>query len=1469
MGQTADAALGQDPLGFLAGGGEMGERTRAFDWAQTPVGPAAGWPQSLKTVVRIMLDSRYAMWLGWGPEFTFFYNDAYARMTLGPKHPWALGRPAKQVWPEIWADVGSRAELVLRTGQATWDEGLLLFLERRGFKEESYHTFSYSPVPDDTGRVGGMLCVVTEDTERTIGERRLRTLRELATNTTETVQSAEEACRTAARTLAENPRDLPFALIYLLNSDSATVRLAGAAGLEEGSAGVPGRIDLSQPDGLEKTWPLRAVLLNPSGPQVVDDIAGRFGPLCCGVWPESPQRAVVLPLAKAGQTRLAGFLVAGLSPRLVFNDGYKGFMDLIAGQIATAVANAQAYEEERKQVQALAELDRAKTTFFSNVSHEFRTPLTLMLGPLQDVLSEPPEAIPERVRTDLAVAHRNSLRLLKLVNSLLDFARIEAARVQPNYQPTDLAALTNDLASAFRSAMERAKLRLVLDCPPLDEPVYVDRDMWEKIILNLLSNAFKYTFAGEIEVTLRRVDNRAELAVRDTGTGIPAEELPRLFERFHRIQGARARTHEGTGIGLALVQELVKLHGGTIRVESQVERGTTFLVGIPLGTDHLPADRIAAPSTLASTAIGAAPYVEEALHWISAEQTPERNVPGEVDVAVGEDDRAPAQKKTDAGRILLADDNQDLREYVARLLGARYEVEAVADGQSALEAARRRKPDLILTDVMMPRLDGFGLLKELRKDAALRDTPVIMLSARAGEEARVEGVESGADDYLVKPFSARELLARVGALIETDRMRRKTSAALSRLNELGLHLWQTSGLAQGLDEMLGATIELLHADMGVVQLFDAKQQVLVLAAQRGFGDNFREFFREVSTKDDSASGRALRTGAHVLIEDVESDPLYRPYLSAARAAGYRAVSSAPLFDRDGAPLGMLSTHFRQPHRPSDQDLRALDLYLRQAVSFIERLRMEDAVRESEERFRAVVETTPECVKIVSPEGHLLYMNAAGLGMVEADSDRDLLGRPVVDLVVPDQRAVWLARHEQISRGKRVNWEFEIVGLKGTRRWMESHAVPLGLPDGRTAQLSVTRDVTEKKRVERERENLLEAERNARAEAQRANQLKDEFLATLSHELRTPLNAIMGWAQLMAFSTMSAAEMKEAGRAIERNARTQKQLIDDLLDMSRIISGKFRLDLEEIEPISVLEAAIETIRPSAAVKEIRLETFLDPLAGPISADPARLQQVVWNLLSNAVKFTPKGGKIQIRLEQVNSQIELSVSDTGQGIDPNFLPHLFQRFRQADASTTRRFGGLGIGLAIVKEIVELHGGTVSATSGGEGKGAAFTVTLPLSALHKSARPGRSIRTRPGGAPVEVALIDLSGLKILFVDDEPDARGLVKRLLEECGAEVTTAASAMQALELLVASDHHLVISDIGMPDVDGYEFLRQLRMRNERSATVPAIALTAFARSEDRTRALRAGYINHVAKPIEPSELLATIAAVSGRVSKIRS
>jgi PAS domain S-box-containing protein len=371
------------------------------------------------------------------------------------------------------------------------------------------------------------------------------------------------------------------------------------------------------------------------------------------------------------------------------------------------------------------------------------------------------------------------------VNTLLDFSRIEAGRVQALYEPTDLAGFTADLASVFRSAIERAGLRLVVDCAPPRDPVFVDRDMWEKVVLNLLSNALKFTLEGEIAVGLRQVDDLVHLTVTDTGIGIPAEELPRVFERFHRVRTAGGRTHEGTGIGLALAQELVRLHGGRIEVASKPGGGSRFTVAIPIGMAHLPRDQIGVPNTLASTALGAAPFIEEAMRWLpgDTEQSASPARPDGDERAAGEAAVAPrSQRAEPATRILVVDDNADMRDYITRLLSARWTVRAVADGRQALAEAQAQPPELIISDIMMPGLDGFELLAELRANPRTRTVPTILLSARAGEESRIEGLEAGADDYLVKPFSARELTARVEGTLALARSRRDTEAAL-RENE--------------------------------------------------------------------------------------------------------------------------------------------------------------------------------------------------------------------------------------------------------------------------------------------------------------------------------------------------------------------------------------------------------------------------------------------------------------------------------------------------------------------------------------------------------------------------------------------------------------------------------------------------------------------------------------------------------------
>ena len=748
---------------------------RAKRWDDTPLGSPDSWPQSLKTVVRILLTSRYQMWMCWGPQLTMFYNDAYGP-TLGVKQQWALGASAREVWKEIWPDIGPRIEHVLQSGEATWDEGLLLFLERSGYPEETYHTFSYSPLADDDGRIVGMLCVVTEETERIIGERRLFALQELAAgiagnNTSGMVFEA------VPRELNRNLKDLPFTLTYLFDAQGDAT-LACCSGVAASHPIAPARINPKDPNA---TWPAEEILarrtaLNSS------DLKDRFAALPMGAWDKPPREAIITPIAQQGRESPAGFLVAGINPYRRMDDAYLGFINLVAGQISSALANAGAYEEAQRRAEALTELDRVKTAFFSNVSHEFRTPLTLMLAPLEDVLGRPGADPLSEHRESVQVAHRNGVRLLKLVNTLLDFSRIEAGRTQAYFEPIDLAAFSAELASNFRSATERAGLRLNVNCQPLPGSVYLDRDMWEKVILNLLSNAFKFTFDGSITVATRCSDDgeRAEISVCDTGTGIPAAELPHLFDRFRRVAGARGRSIEGSGIGLALVRELVNAHGGTISVASEMGQGSVFTVALRFGSGHLPAERVGKARAENAGETRAQAYIDEALSWLGdASRETAASTPGAAEIV-------PIAPIAGAAgqRVLIADDNIDMRTYLQKLLqAAGFQVEAVNDGEQALSRARERKPDLVLSDVMMPKIDGFGLLAALRKDAQLRDVPVLLLSARAGEEAKVEGFAAGANDYLVKPFSARELVARVRANLELAVLRRESQEALRRLNE--------------------------------------------------------------------------------------------------------------------------------------------------------------------------------------------------------------------------------------------------------------------------------------------------------------------------------------------------------------------------------------------------------------------------------------------------------------------------------------------------------------------------------------------------------------------------------------------------------------------------------------------------------------------------------------------------------------
>ncbi|MEV6595291.1 SpoIIE family protein phosphatase [Actinoplanes sp. NPDC051346] len=715
-------------------GGEMGRRMLALDWAATPLGVPARWPEELANAVATMLASKAQIVLFWGPDHCALYNDAYIT-TMGSKHPGHLARPGREMWAETWSLLQDLFDGVTAADEAYYAADHPFMLERYGFLEETYFDISYDPIRREDGTVGGVFCIVSDTTRRVLADRRVRTLSRLGSLLADSPDQAALGAQ-AARVLGENRGDVPFAALYL---------------------------DDTADDGVPHGTLRRVVeeVIRTNRPAELPVVAVTGSPP-----PSAADQALVLPVGMGGSD--VGVLVVGISRYLALDGGYRDFLDLVAAQISRAVTNLRTYEQERRRAAELAALDAAKTNFFSNVSHEFRTPLTLILGPLEDLLAS--RGLGDELRDRLLPMQRNGLRLLKLVNTVLDFSRLESGRLRAAYLPTDLADYTARLASTFRSAAERAGLDLRVDCPPLSGPVHVDREMWEKIVFNLLSNAVKFTRSGGITVRLGERFGSAVLEVEDTGIGVSEEDQQLLFDRFHRVTGTWSRSHEGTGIGLALVRELAEMHGGTATARSELGAGSTFTVTLPLGTAHLPADRIVDERTAALPDEQARLYVEEAHWWLGdtgSEPGPPAP-PGEV-----EDGRR--------GRVLLVDDNADLRDHVARLLRPYWEVTTAVDGQEALEQARCEPFDLVLTDVMMPRLDGFGLIKALRADERTRDVPIVVLSARAGEESSVEGLSAGADDYLIKPFSARDLTARVRANLELGQLRRQI---ISRLRGL-------------------------------------------------------------------------------------------------------------------------------------------------------------------------------------------------------------------------------------------------------------------------------------------------------------------------------------------------------------------------------------------------------------------------------------------------------------------------------------------------------------------------------------------------------------------------------------------------------------------------------------------------------------------------------------------------------------
>ncbi|WP_205411360.1 ATP-binding protein [Mucilaginibacter pineti] len=685
-------------------------------------------------------------------------------------------------------------------GEGTYINDQRMFLDRYGYLEEAWMTFSFAPIRDESGGVGGIFHPITETTVKMLSARRTKELRDLG-EAIGKVKSLSDIGRVTTELYQDYVLDIPFLMIYQIDHQDGKAKLISNSGLPAGSVMVPLTMDFRNTQN-NVSWPVTA-MISSGEIQEVADLRDIFGTFDCEPYDISPLTAMLIPLRLSGQEELFGFIIAGVSACRALDTDYRNFYNLLSNTYNTAISNVYAYEQEQKRAEALAAIDRSKTAFFSNVSHEFRTPLTLMLGPLEDLLAK--AELDMNSRSSVEATHRNALRLLKLVNNLLDYSRVEAGRAQAAYQRIDMCELTTDLTSSFRSIIEKAGMELMVDCQPAKDEVYVDRQMWEKIVLNLLSNAFKYTLEGTISVTLAQEGRAVILRVSDTGVGIPEKELPHMFERFHRVENSAGRTHEGTGIGLSLVHELVNLHGGKIDIASIEGAGSTFTVQIPVGKQHLPKENVIdTAKDTDSTALKGA-FIQEAYSLLQDEN--KRIVHEEIITETGDISGHKDVSKDKKTNVLIVDDNGDMRGYLKRLLEPYFTITAAVNGAEALDIINTSKQDLVLSDVMMPVMDGKTMIKILRADPATIRLPVIFLSARAGEEARIDGLEAGADDYLVKPFSAAELLTKVRAQIKITKVREEANLELEKANDTlelamdtaGMGIWRTEW---GTDELL-------------------------------------------------------------------------------------------------------------------------------------------------------------------------------------------------------------------------------------------------------------------------------------------------------------------------------------------------------------------------------------------------------------------------------------------------------------------------------------------------------------------------------------------------------------------------------------------------------------------------------------------------------------------------------------------
>ena len=1091
--------------GFLNGTGESIQAIRAVNWRETPLGDASSWPQSLKSALSICLSSNFPIAIYWGPELTLIYNDAWSAIP-GNKHPWAQGKPAIKVWPEIWNDIHPQFQKAL-SGVAGGSKDALLPMQRHGYTEECYFDFTFTPIWGESGRVEGIFNAVIETTYRVVNERRAFLLQRL-TDAINAVTDNKAVYEKTSAVLADAQKDVSFFAIFEF-SEGRRPRLCAAS---------------RDFDAASVDWPFQEV--HDGNVVHIDAISDYLPRVPRGYWPEPPTEALLLPLRRT-DGKVFGCLAGGLSARRKDDKDYRTFFESMASIISGELNTIRSLEEQRERAEVLAQLDKAKTAFFSNISHEFRTPLTLMLGPVEAAIEH--GGISEDQTQNLKTAYRNGLRLQKLVNTLLDFSRIEAGRMEAEFQSVNISGLTRDIASAFTTAVQNAGISYNVNIDDIADPVSIDVEMWEKIVLNLISNAFKYTEQGSITVRLGEAGDDIILSVADTGIGIPDEEQEKIFDRFYRSTSSRGRSQEGTGIGLALTKELIAMHQGRITVESESGRGAVFTVAIPRTRNS--ADAVAVHPATRATLRKA--FVEETRKWIPAALS--RRLQHESNVTTA--------------TVLVVDDNADMRDYITRLLSGMYQVITATNGEEAFDVVIEFRPDLIISDIMMPKLDGFGLLKKLKSTFATRNIPVIFLSARAGEEAKVEGIDAGADDYLVKPFSSRELMARVTNHILISRTR-----TLAEREFFNLFLQSPAHIhvMKGPEHVFEFFHPLARPFAGGKDLTGVKaKDVLTANSDQEYLDMLDQVYREGKTFFIPESKNSY----------VGDDGVTHEH--------YFNITYVPWRGLDGQIQGVLQFSMDV----TEQALNSL------------------RIRESEERFKLLVTSIPQIVWIANADNSIDYISEPWEKYtgITTEEGRTRFASMIHDDDIGVVRARW---KEAIQEGTPWQAEFRLRNEKtNTYTWFSGQTIPLRDEKGNIIKwIGSSSDITAQKQLN-ETLSALVAERTAELNSLNISlEAKNAELSRAQNFLQTVLDSSI---------EMVTAFDKELNFTYI-NRRCAEFIRTDPSELIGRSLHDVHPEIRESEAYEYLRAALNgevvhiDARRSTMYPDVMLETFVLPL-----------------------------------------------------------------------------------------------------------------------------------------------------------------------------------------------------------------------------------------------------------------------------------